>query len=219
MTLKGSLDQCYQFCERELVHYIAALRIQKLQKEMERQEAIRNGTLSLAEDAAATAAAASTTGPASRPPELPSLLHDLGYPLLSLLDPLLSFLVECHSILRSSYIFLCVHYETFDSSLHPSLRSAATNKCLEMLNQLEYFCDALDQTLIPQGETRRTQRTLDQLFETQKYARKYAKQFASALQFLVATELPVDNEAETTKQFFAALDAAAAGAAGTVKKG
>ena len=219
VTLKGSLDQCYQYCERELVHYIAAMRIQRLQREMERQEAIRNGTLSLEQDAADAAAAASTTGPASRPPELPSLLHDLGYPLLPLLDPLLFFLIECHSILRSSYIFLCVHYETFNSALHPSMRSAATNKTLEMLNQFEYFTDALDQTLIPQAETRRTVRTVEQMGETAKYARKYAKQFAAALQFLVATELPVDHEAETTKQFFAALDAAAAGAEGTVKKG
>lgn len=218
VTLKGSLDQCYQYCERELVHFIAMIRIQKLQQEMERHEARRNGTLALEEEAAATAVAA-TAGAAVRPPELPSLLHDLGYPLLSLLEPLFSFLTECHSILRSSYIFLCVHYAKFDSSLHPSLRSQATNKALEMLNQFEYFTEALDQTLIPQGDTRRTLRTMEQMAETVKYARKYAKSFAAALQFLVATELPVENEADTTKQFFAALDAAASGAGGQVKKG
>ena len=216
VTLKGSLEQVYAYCERELIHFLACHRLQRVQRELQRMESQLRGAAASAPEAVALAADADADDLAHAP-ELPALLADLAQPLLSIVAPLLSFLHECHGILRSSYIFLCLHYTKFDSSVHPSQRSAAANKLIEMLNQFEYFTDALDQTLIPAPNVARTMRNMEQMSDTRRYVRKYAAAFSTTLQFFQATELKNEQEEETTKAFFAALDAAAA-PAGTGKR-
>ena len=201
LTLKGSMDQVYTYCEREIVHYVACARVLRMQRELESMRALQLSGCTVA-----------TTLDPQFPAELPSLLVDLGHPLLSLIDPLLTFLHESHGLLRSTYIFLTLHFAKFDSALHPRMRSDAANKLLVDLNQFEYFVDALDQTIMPAPNVRRSQRSLAQMNDTVRYVRKYAKAFSATLAFFQSTELQHENEEETTKAFFAALDAAAADA-------
>jgi hypothetical protein len=193
--LTGDFDQLYRSCERELVHYLAVRRLMRIIGELEDLKELQStgGTVVKAADP-------------KFPPELPTLLHDLQWPLPTLLEPILTFALECHSILRSAYIFFTIHFQQLDMSVREDRRSDAAKKLLFELNQLEYFVDALDHTLIPVPGVRRSLRTIPMMHETANAVRKYAKQFAVTLRFFQDTELQTENEEEATKLFFAAVD-------------
>ncbi len=113
-ALREALAAVNQFCERELVHYIASVRAERLQAEID----------------ARLAGVSYTPADAAHPPELPSLLSELDSPPLSALAPLLTFVRESHTILRSFYIFLALQYAHFDLQLHASLRTPQANTLL-----------------------------------------------------------------------------------------
>ena len=203
--LTGDFDQMHRYCERELVHYLAMRRVMRIISELEAmQEMQRTGGTVLKE-----------VNPAFQP-ELPALIHDLQYPLPALLEPVLTFVLECHSILRSAYIFFTVHFRIFD--VDPMRhRSDATKKLLFDLNQFEYFVDSMDQVLIPVAGVRRSLRTIPMLDETSKAVRKYAKIFSGTLKFFQETDLKGIDDEEATKAFFAAIDKSIAPILGLVQ--
>jgi ariadne-1 len=205
-TLPGALDQLWAFCERELVHYIATVRAGRLQAEI---DAMQSPATADAGGAVATSASAVSSNAQQFPPELPGLLAALDNPPLSDLASLFTFLREAHSILRSAYIFLTLHYALFDSSLHPTMRSQSANQLLMDLNQFEYFASSLDASLMPSSsDVRRSIRTVEQMQLTVTYVRKYAQAFAQTLSFFEQTELKNQDDEENTRVFFQALDVA-----------
>jgi ariadne-1 len=207
-TLPGALDQLWAFCERELVHYIATVRAGRLQAEI---DAMLSPAVAEAGSTGAqpTAAAAASSNAQQFPPELPGLLAALDNPPLNDLASLFTFLREAHSILRSAYIFLTLHYALFDSSLHPTMRSQSANQLLMDLNQFEYFASSLDASLMPSSsDVRRSIRTVEQMQLTVTYVRKYAQAFAQTLSFFEQTELKNQDDEENTRAFFRALDVA-----------
>jgi hypothetical protein len=196
ITLKGALDQVYTFCERELVHFLSSVRAKRVQNEVEewgRQQAV---AVSQAIHGHVPMVVPSSTPIGVFDAELPALVEELTITSAASLAPLLAFLREAHAILCSAYVFMTLHYAHFDASVHPSVRSSSANKLLVDLNQLEYFVDALDMSLIPQVTVRRSIRTVPQMVETSTYVRKYAKAFAQSLAFFQATELKVTDGKE-----------------------
>jgi hypothetical protein len=190
-ALRDALAAVNQFCERELVHYIEGTRAERLQAEL-----------------AAAQAGKEYVTPKGQVAELPGLLEELADVTLADLGPLLAFVREAHSILRSYYIFLCLQYTRFDLALHASKRSPNANTLLVDLNQVEYFTDALTSTLLPSANTPRVIRTLAVMQQTVGYVRKYTKQLAGTLTLFQRTDLKNQNDEKNTDAFFAALDEA-----------
>jgi len=232
VALTGALDHVWVLCERELVHFVAMTRAGRILNEIaDRQQQQQLEQQGKEERTAAGAEAGTAASGASQfPPELPSLLSALEHPSLSSLSSLLLFVRDAHAILRSSYIFLILHYSLFDASLHPTKRSSGANQLLADLNQFEYFTDALDMTLMPLSSStsqaggapsvavvNRIQRSMVQLAETASYVRKYASAFARTLDFFTATELKHEDDELNTEKFFKALDNASTAAAAAGK--
>lgn len=190
-VISGDFDQLYRFCERELVHFLSVLRLQRIMEEI---EYVRTGS---------TVARVNDN---NFPPELPLLMAELHYPHLSTLDPLLTFLIECHSILRSTYIYFAIHFRRLDPSFaDPTL---AARSLQFDLNQFEYFVNSLDHTLIPDPQVRRSIRTHAMMQDTAAAVRKYASKFAETIKLFQQTDLAHEDEKEVTEAFFAAVDKA-----------
>ena len=217
----ADIDHVQALCERALTHFSTAQRVHTLQQELDAGPLSSSSSSSSfaaasssssSSSAASAAAASSSSSKASRSvvSDLSSLLADLHHPPRSFVSPLLSFLFQCHVLLRSVYIYLCVHHSDFHTALRGSQRSAEVSKVLEVLAQLEYFVDSLDQTLVPLGGIKRLLRTCEQLGDTRQYVRRYASALSAAIKAFQSTrqqrELKREDEAALIDAFFAILN-------------
>ena len=195
--ISADFDELLRFCERELTHFLAVKRLQRMINELDelKQLQFSKGTVAHPPDP-------------QFEPELPSLMKDLVHPLPSALDPILSFALECHSILCSTYIFCAIHFQRLDMRFGPNKYCGIRGRLLYDLNQFEYFVDSLDQTLIPPANTHRRILPLTVLHDTAKAVQKYAGLFSESLKTFQSTIVKHLSQDEASAAFVVAIDQA-----------